>query len=263
MGERGLIRIRASFLAIFLTTIVLVLVTPRVANAASLGTADIVYTGCGASGQLRVWGGGLYGASVRGGVYMLNKTKGTGQGTHWPDGLLGGFCIELSELAPTKPSTYNVVMPQDSPQPTYFLGSYIGPVKAEYLSELWGRFFDPNWVGIGPFTIQQDSNAEAFAAAVWEIIYEKLPTSPAAWDVRVDGTRGRLGFKCSGADTVTANNWLHSLNDTGPKAQLLALVRDGKQDYVTASPPTGIPEPTTIALFGLGSLTLLRRKRRA
>jgi hypothetical protein len=261
MRERRLIRIWAFFLTILLTTVVLVLVTPRVANATSLGTVNIVNTGYGASGQLNVWGGGLYGASGRGGVYMLNKTNGTGQGNFWPNGLLGGFCIELSELAPTKLSTYDVVMPQDSPKPTYFLGSYIGPVKAEYLSELWGKFFDPNWVGIGPFSPQQNSKAEAFAAAVWEIIYEDLPSSPAGWNVTEDGTSGNRGFYCTNADTVTANNWLHSLNGTGPKTQLLALVCDGKQDYITASPPAGIPEPATIALFGIGGLALLRKKR--
>lgn len=192
---------------------------------------------------------------------MLNKDADTGEGDLWPDGPLGGFCIELSQRAPKKPSEYDVIMPQDAPEPACFLGGRIGPDKAEYLSELWGRFFEPNWVGSGPFTCRQNRNAEAFAAAIWEIIYEELPESPADWNVEVDSTFGRLGFKCFGADSATANQWLHTLDGTGPKADLRALVCDGKQDYITAIPTSEMPEPATMALLGLGSLILLRKRR--
>lgn len=248
---------RTFFIAIVLVT------TCVAARAVPLGTVDIEHTGYGASGQLNIWGGGWSGTSVHGGVYMLDKTAGTGEGTHWDDGLLGSFCIELSELAPKDPLTYNVVMPEYAPEPTFFLGDYMGSAKAEYLKELWDVFFDPNWVGSGPFTSQQNSNAEAFAAAIWEIIYEDLPSSPAGWDVNTDGTTGNRGFRCTNADTATANTWLHSLDGSGPKADLRAFVYCGKQDYITEIPPTEAPEPTTMVLFGLGGLAIFRRKRSA
>jgi len=242
---------------IFLVATVLIMTCTARAVPVGTDTVDIVHAGYGASGYLRVWGGGYYGMQVRGGVYMLNKTNGTGQGTLWPDGPLGSFCIELSEWAPEKSFRYDVVMPEESPEPTNFLGGHIGLDKAEYLSELWGRFFDPNWVGNGPFSYQQKHDAEAFAAAVWEIIYEKLPGSPNDWDVRSDGTCGKLGFRCCGVNTATANGWLHALDGTGPKADLRAFVYDGKQDYIVA-----VPEPATIGLLGLGALSLFGRKRR-
>jgi hypothetical protein len=240
-------------------SIAIVLVTTCVAaRAVPLGTIDIEHTGYGANGQLRVWGGGLYGSYVRGGVYMLDKTGDTGQGDLWPDGPLGGFCIELSQWAPQNPYEYDVVMPQEAQKPTYFLGDYIGPQKAGYLSELWGRFFDPSWVGAGPFAFQQNREAEAFAAAVWEIIYEDFPASPANWNVIFDGTFGPRGFRCSDADTYTANQWLHALDGTGLKADLRALVHGCKQDFIVE---VHTPEPATICLLGLGALSLLRRKR--
>jgi hypothetical protein len=245
---------------IFFATIFLI--TASLARAVPIGTVEIEYTGLGAKGQLKVWGGGFCGSSVPGGVYMFDKTAGAGAGDLWPNGPLGGFCIELSERAPqNNPYQYDVVMPEEAQRPTDFLGDYIGLDKAGYLRELWGRFFDPNWIGSGSFTCKQKSDAEAFAAAVWEIVYEKLPASPAGWDVTVDGTLGRLGFMCSDADTHTANAWLHSLDGSGPKADLRAVVFDGKQDYLVAVPVTEVPEPATIALLGLGALSLVRRKK--
>jgi hypothetical protein len=190
---------------------------------------------------------------------MLDKTGDTGEGDLWPNGLLGAFCIELSQWAPTKPYEYKVVMPEEAQSPPYFLGGPIGPDKAEYLAELWGRFYDPDWVGVGPFTYQQNREAKAFAAAVWEIIYEDLPASPANWNVMLDGTFGHHGFRCSGVDTYTANQWLHALDGTGPKTDLWALVHCCKQDFIV---DTCIPEPATICLLGLGGLLIRKRRKK-
>jgi hypothetical protein len=239
--------------SIFFT--IIIMVTTCAASAVPVGTVDIEHTGYGAGGLLRVWGGGFYGSYVHGGVYMLDKTDGTGQGNYWVNGLLGSFCIELSQWSPKNPYEYDVVMPEEAQKPTYFLGGPIGPDKAEYLAELWGRFFDASWVGAGPFTIQQNREAEAFAAAVWEIIYEDLPASPANWNVTVDGTFGPRGFRCSDADTSTANQWLHALDGTGPKTDLRAFVNSCKQDFIVH-----LPEPATIALLCLGGFLIQSRK---
>jgi hypothetical protein len=239
---------------------VLVLTLPCLAaQAVSPGTVDIVHSGYGAYDQagVAVWGAGQEGTAMYGGLYMLNKTAGTGQGTTWPNGLIGGLCIELHEPAPASTFTYDVAMPKDAYNS--FLEGSIGAGKANYLSELWGRFFKPAWASSGPFSPQQNSNAEAFATAVWEIIYEDLPTSPAGWDVTVDGTACTRGFRCEGANTTLANSWLHSLTGCGPKADLRAFVYDGKQDYIVQ-----VPEPATIVLLGFGGVvSLLSRRKRA
>jgi hypothetical protein len=243
--------------AIFCAAVVLAL--PCAAKAAPLGTVDIAYTGQGAYDTVSVWAGGYEGITGNAGVYMLDKSGGTGEGTIWPNGPIGSFCIEWAELASSSTLTYKVIMPEDGPLPTSFLGSTMGVTKAKYIEELWGRYFNPAWVGSCAFGSYYNNQAAAFAAALWEIVHEDLPISPLGWDVTVDGTAGSRGFRAEYLDAYTANTWLHSLNGTGPMANLRVFSYNGQQDFIAE-----VPEPATMALLGLGGmLSLLRRKRRA
>jgi len=130
--------------------------------------------------------------------------------------------------------------------------------KANYLRELWARYYDNAWAGGGTLTTQQHEAAEAFASAVWEIVYEDLPTSSLGWDVTIDGTAGERGFRAECLDSDTANKWLHNLTGSGPKADLRAFVCNGQQDYLVA-----VTEPATIMLLGVGGLLSLMGGRRA
>lgn len=241
------------------------LALPCVTEACLIDTIDIAHTDFGAYGPAQVWAAGFEGKLSSAGVYMLDKTAGTGDGNIWRNGQIPGFCMELEEVAPDDTHTYQVLMPEDAYNG--FLGEQIGLVKADYLRELWGRFYDPAWAAGGPYTDQQNSNAEAFAVAIWEIIYEDLPISPTAWDAGADGTDGDRGFSAAGfdggwkytlSDILTANNWLHQLDGTGTKADLRALVYNGYQDYLVQ-----VPEPASIILLGLGGVVSLMRKKKA
>jgi hypothetical protein len=254
-GEKETMKLRK--ISAILFSVALLLVLPCAARAYPVSTVEIVSTGVGAHEIISVWGGGLDALDVYAGVYMLDKTDGTGEGELWPDGLISGFCAELSEAAPEIASGYSVIALEDGLVPTGLLGGPIGATKAEHIRELWGRFYDPSWAGSGSFDSQQNSQAAAFAAATWEIINEGLPTSPLKWDVKTDGTEGSLGFRSEYGDAATANSWLHALDGTGPKADLRILAYNGSQDYIAE-----VPEPATIALLGLsGVLGLLHRKR--
>lgn len=219
-------------------------------------TVDIVHDGFGAYDVATFWGAGHVGADVSAGVYLLDKTADTGIGSTWSNGLIPGFCIELHEPAPTTTRTYTVIAPDDAYNS--YTGEVLGGVKANYLRELWATHYDPAWAAGGSYSSQQNGNAAAFAAAVWEIVYEDLPGAPTGWDVTTDGTAGNGGFWALDFDAATANKWLHGLTGSGPKADLRVFVNQGGQDYLVA-----VPEPATIMLLGLGgAFSVVSRRRR-
>ena len=248
---------------IFKTSVVLcavfVLVLPCSAKATPIGTVDIAYTGPGASDVVTVWGGGLENVDVYAGVYMLEKTNGYNEGKLWPNGTIGAFCTELTEDASEATLTYDVIPLDKGPRPTTFLGDAMGTEKANYISELWGRFNNSDWADGGSHSFQENIKAAAFATAIWEIVYEYLPTSSMGWNVSLTGTIGSPGFCVDATNDLTdiANVMLHSLNGTGPMADLRVFSYDGAQDYIVE-----VPEPATLIILGIGgTLGLLRRKR--
>ena len=75
--------------------------------------------------------------------------------------------------------------------------------------------------------------------------------------VTIESTAGAGGFRTDLGDSSIANSWLHSLDGTGPKADLRVLSYDGSQDYIVA-----VPEPATVVLLGFGSVLSLLRGRK-
>ena len=216
-------------------------------------TVDIVHDGFGAYDAATIWGGSMYGAELATGVFTLNKTGDSGAAGMWHNGPIQGFCVELNEPAPTESLRYAVGMPDD--MVVSYTEETLGTTKATYLRELWARYYDPSWSQSGASSAANRS-AAAFAAAVWEIVYENVPGSGAKWDVTADGTVGRGGFIALNLDAATANRWLQSLTGGGPRADLRVFTNDGGQNYLVA-----VPEPATIVLLGLGGLCSIRRRR--
>jgi hypothetical protein len=241
-------RITARLLAWAITQLVLA-AGPVLGN-----TVDIVHDGFGAADAVTVWGADQYGDDIAAGVYRLYKTGDTGVGSTWHNGPIAGFCVELNQASPLYTTQYSVGMPDD--MTVSYTGATLGTTKANYLRELWGRYYDPAWAQYGTST-EANRSAAAFAAAVWEIVYENVPTSGSKWDVTVDGTAGAGGFLALNVDAEMANRWLQSLTGSGPKADLRVFSSCGAQNYLVA-----VPEPATIILLGLGGLCSLRRRRR-
>jgi hypothetical protein len=234
-----------------ITTVVLAgIILTSTANATILGTADIENHNNYLSDIGRLWGGGLNGASCYTGIYSWTNMGGTGLGTDVPD---WGFCIELTQDPHN--GLQDVIPLEEAPLPGQY-GTPMQITKANYICELWDKYFDPAWQTGGTANKQM---AEAFGAAVWEIIYEALPDSPLSWDIN-SGT----GFHSANIEQAAlANAWLHSLEGTTTHAcYLVATSTLCGQDYLVQLPsPPPVPEPATVALLSFGTLALLRKRK--
>ncbi|HAL45355.1 MAG: hypothetical protein A2Y12_11695 [Planctomycetes bacterium GWF2_42_9] len=215
------------------------------------------YTGFGASDSMTIWGGNLTNYNTSAGALIINKTGGTGECVYLDNCKLGVFCIDLLETIQGGSINYNIIDTADGPINSS-CNTAMGDAKASYLSELWGRYYDNAWIS-GNYTSSQKAAAEAFQAAIWEIVYENLPTTPAYWDVTVDGTLGTGGFKATNLNSTLANNMLRSLNGTGAMADLRVLSYNGSQDFITA---VSVPEPATIAFAMLGLVMMAKRNNK-
>jgi len=198
------------------------------------------------SGTLEVWGGPVTGWSSYGGINhceVASSPAPCGEGAlvlldpH--TGYLNAFCIELVQASPSSYVPYDVVMPKDAPDPGEYVPGPMGFVKQEYLRELWGRHYDT--------ATTSGEYAEVFSACIKEIEYED---NASVWDVTTIGSPDGRGYRCAGTDTVLANQWLASLDGTGPKADLRALTNPDYQDFLVEV----VPEPTSVTLMLTGSV---------
>jgi hypothetical protein len=213
------------------------------ATPVSLGTADIENHNNGLSDTAAITGGGFNGQEVYSGLYSWTNNGGTGLGTFVPN---FGFCIELPQE--TANGMTDVIALDQAPQPPLY-GSPMGITKANAIRELWGRFFNPNWVTDAATNTVDRQQAGAFGVAVWEIVYE----TDSKWDV----TSGS-GFSATGvADAALANQWLSQLtgNSSYFAPNLVAISRTDGQDFLVQ-----VPEPATVAVLGLGSLLFVRKQ---
>ncbi len=243
--------------------VLLALSLSTVYAATSLGTVTINdhYPDPGnfTDGNMIIWitfdNGNQGYADTEGGIYpeyLVASPPATGDGqyiTANPDkGHVIAYCAEISENPNSGDTTYDVIMPEGGPEnPDYIKGSApMGSLKQEYLRELWGRYSET--------AETTGAKAEAFSACVWEIIYEAVPATPSDWNVS-----NGPGFWCENvAETSTANQWLHSLDGTGDKADLRMLTHPDYQDFLVE-----VPEPATLSLIGLGGIGMLIRRRRS
>jgi hypothetical protein len=191
---------------------------------------------------------------------VLGPATGEGQNiwdyAHtWNEGHVYTYCVDLfTYISPGNDYLFNVAHLEDAPTT-----SPMSPAKADDLRRLFAGH-----VPVGGDA--NDDTAAAFAAAVWEIVYEE----GAGYDVR------------SGTITVTerphstpepswvgmANDYLGNLSEHTAIGSVRALTSESTQDfaliiYAAGDMPPPIPEPLTMAsaFLAIGGLGLYIRKR--
>jgi hypothetical protein len=204
--------------------------------AAPQGTVSIKYLGAGAAPgsivSLYIDEDGTYPPYeistdfTRAGYLLHDIASATGVGLDIQNPMWS-FCIDALQ-SPTYNAyaTYDVVALTEAPNPT-FMGSPLTADRATLLEELWGRYHS---------TTMTSQQAAEFQLAVWEIVYETSGT----YDIALGSVR---------SDDLNAetNAMLHSLDGTGPMANLVALTNPVYQDLLAE-----VPAPGALSLGSLG-----------
>lgn len=151
------------------------------------------------------------------------------------------FCIEVTQnITYGGTYSYDINALPTAPRPAG-LGAPMGQAKADLIAELYGRHFS---------SLTTNSDYAAFQSSIWNIVYDNdTSISSGAFFVN--------SFASDDAGIRSqADNWLSGLNGDANFFQqgLFALTSDSVQDMI-------VPSPGSVALLGMGSMFVLRRRR--
>ncbi len=176
------------------------------------------------------------GVSAHAGVFSLDY-RAHGTSAAWQSFM--SFCLQPEVYLTPFQNPYTARAPGDA---GYDLAR---------ISELWGTYYSG---------VDSDVEAAAFQVALWELSYGDRDRNLSTGSFRLNDAGGAIG--------TLAQGWLNAIEaNNGPTANNLVVLVDtrgsngsDRQDLLTHN----VPEPSTLALLGVGLFAAgLRRRRHA
>jgi len=222
--------------------------------------ADFTYDGTPGEpqGDEYYWGNSVYAGQYE---FDLDADNSSPLANQLLSNTFYAYCIDLKQNPSSSSADYEIRPLEATP-----VGGGIptmGVAKANDIREMFGR--------VKPQHLTTNTDHEAFAACIWEIVYEKPGVDydlDSGW-VQIGYQNGYLDTPPTGHDL--AEGWLGSLNgdESMYDDAVFALSNEALQDFTLTHPGMGgiipvIPEPLTMvgALMGVCGLAGYLRRRK-
>jgi PEP-CTERM motif len=140
-----------------------------------------------------------------------------------------------------------------------YTGYTLATFQASPLTFNAARLLDLNRLFTNDFGVALSSAqySAAFQLAIWDVLFDD------DHNLSTYGAAGQFGVSSAGAGTIAlAQSFIDTLGTDTPVFALSQLTSRTNQDFITPGSPNVVPEPSGLALLGVGLMAMVAGLRR-